>query len=64
MSKQSNEALALSQKKMARELGVSVPTLRKMMAEDPTLPYRRIGRRVLFSRAAVEDWLRSTEKAA
>lgn len=50
-------AEVLSQAGLQRYLGVSGPTLRKAIREDKSLPHRRVGRRYVFSRSAIDKWL-------
>ena len=43
-------------KKAAAYLGLSVPTLVRLLGSG-AIPYRRIGQRWLIARAALDDWL-------
>lgn len=52
-NKESAETLNIS--RGAKYLGVSAPTLLKYL---PSIPHRRIGKRVLLSRDALDKWLR------
>lgn len=53
----------VSRTALARELGVSVDTLSRWEARGAGPPLTRVGRRVLYRRGAVEDWLRAQEGA-
>ena len=43
-------------KEAAACLGISVPTLVRLLGSE-IIPYRRIGQRWLIARAALDDWL-------
>ena len=43
-------------KEVAAYLGISVPTLMRLLGSG-VIPYRRIGQRWLIARAALDDWL-------
>lgn len=46
----------------AEELGVTVRTLQRWAAERTGPARTRVGRKVLYRRAAVEEWLRRAEE--
>ena len=43
-------------KEAAAYLGISVPTLVRLLGSE-IIPYRRVGQRWLIARAALDDWL-------
>lgn len=47
----------------AKFLGVCDKTLRKL-AESGAIPYRRVGRRWLFSDKSLRDWINASGKAS
>lgn len=47
----------MSQRELARYLGISEPTLRRTLKTDKTLPHRKFGSRFVFNRTAVDRWL-------
>lgn len=48
----------MSQRLLARYLGVSEPTLRRHLKEKSCdLPFRKLGSRYIFSKSAVDRWL-------
>lgn len=49
---------------LAAELGISVDTLSRWETRRIGPPCVRVGRRVLYRRGAVQDWLRSQEERA
>ena len=54
MKSKRNETEVLNLAQGARYTGLSGPTLRKAL---PTIPHRRVGRRVLIRREALDRWL-------
>lgn len=52
----------LTQGALARELRISVDTLRRWTARRIGPPSMKLGMRVLYRRESVRDWLRSREK--
>ena len=55
MKTNSNKSV-LNLKEAAAYLGISVPTLVRLLGSG-VIPYRRIGQRWLIARAALDDWL-------
>lgn len=43
---------------VAKELNVSIRTVRKLIHED-RIPYAKVGRLVRFSRLRIQEWLRN-----
>jgi hypothetical protein len=54
----------MSRDALAAELGISVDTLSRWETRRIGPPCVRVGRRVLYRRGAVQDWLRSQEERA
>lgn len=54
----------MSRDDLAAELSVSVDTLSRWETRRIGPPCVRVGRRVLYRRGAVQEWLRSQEKRA
>jgi excisionase family DNA binding protein len=54
----------LTRGELAAELGVSVDTLGRWEARRSGPPCVRAGRKVLYRRQAVQDWLRKKEEPA
>ncbi|WIY52443.1 helix-turn-helix domain-containing protein [Devosia sp. YIM 151766] len=52
----------MSRKELAEELSLSVDTLSRWETQRIGPPCIRIGRRVLYRRGAVQDWLRRAEE--
>ena len=48
--------LAFTVDETAFALGVSASTVRKIVRDDPTFPYVRIGKRILINRDALAKW--------
>lgn len=55
------EPIALGQEQAAEALGLSTRTVRALVARGE-LPCIRVGRRVLFRRATLDQWLRDRER--
>lgn len=55
MKTNSNKSV-LNLKEAAAYLGISVPTLVRLLGSG-VIPYRRIGQRWLIARGALDDWL-------
>jgi excisionase family DNA binding protein len=55
---QTQEQLAYNLKNGAKIIGVSVPTLSKML-DDGILPHKKYGKRRIIPRQAILDWLTS-----
>lgn len=51
----------MTRAELARELGVSVVTLARWHSEGNAPPFTKVGKRVLYRRAAVQHWLVSRE---
>jgi hypothetical protein len=51
----------ISREDLARELGVTVDTLRRWALRRVGPSFTKAGRRVLYSRQSVNDWLQSLE---
>lgn len=51
----------ISRGELARELGISVDTLGRWEARRVGPPCVRAGRKVLYRRSAVQDWLQAQE---
>lgn len=51
----------ISRGELARELGISVDTLGRWEARRIGPPCVRAGRKVLYRRSAVQDWLQAQE---
>jgi excisionase family DNA binding protein len=51
---QTEKAEGLNIRQAAKFIGVSPPTFVKLL---PTIPHRRIGKRVLVSRSTLSKWL-------
>ena len=47
----------LTKREAASRVRVSERTIDRILANDPTLPATRIGRRVLIAESALDDWL-------
>ena len=58
-TQQEKECITMTE--AAELLGVSVPALRKNLNK---VPHRRLGKRILFGRRALLDWLNLTERNA
>ncbi len=56
--KQKNDQLAFNVREAAAMLGISAPTMLKLL---PRITHQRVGKRVLISRAALERFLESSE---
>lgn len=54
--KTSSNKSVFNLKEAAAYLGISVPTLARLLRSG-VIPYRRIGQRWLIARAALDDWL-------
>lgn len=54
--KTSSNKSVFNLKEAAAYLGISVPTLMRLLGSG-VIPYRRIGQRWLIVRAALDDWL-------
>lgn len=54
--KTSSNKSVFNLKDAAAYLGISVPTLMRLLGSG-VIPYRRIGQRWLIARAALDDWL-------
>lgn len=54
----SKDALAFNLTEAARAIGVSKPTMHKLL---PQIQHRRVGRRVLIPKSALERWLEEAE---
>ena len=54
----SNDTLAFNLTEAARAIGVSKPTMHKLL---PQIQHRRVGRRVLIPKSALERWLEEAE---
>lgn len=54
--KTSSNKSVFNLKEAAAYLGISVPTLMRLLGSG-VIPYRRTGRRWLIARAALDDWL-------
>ena len=53
----------ISREQLARELGLTPDTLARWEARRQGPPCTRIGRKTLYRRLAVQDWVRSQEQA-
>lgn len=53
----------ISREQLARELGVKPDTLARWVARRQGPPCTRIGRKTLYRRAAIQDWIRAQEQA-
>ena len=51
----------LTEPELARELGVCQMTVRRWRAVGDAPPTTRLGRRILYRRDAVADWLKSRQ---
>lgn len=54
--KTSSNKSVFNLKEAAAYLGISVPTLARLLRSE-VIPYRRVGQRWLIARAALDDWL-------
>ena len=54
--KTSSQKSVFNLKEAAAYLGISVPTLVRLL-ESGAIPYRRVGLRWLIAQAALDDWL-------
>ena len=54
--KTSSHKSVFNLKEAAAYLGISVPTLVRLLGSG-AIPYRRVGQRRLIARAALDDWL-------
>ena len=54
--KTSSQKSVFNLKEAAAYLGISVPTLGRLL-ESGAIPYRRVGQRWLIAQAALDDWL-------
>lgn len=52
----------ISREQLARELGLTPDTLARWEARRQGPPCTRIGRKTLYRRLAVQDWVRSQEQ--
>lgn len=53
----------ISREQLARELGVKPDTLARWEARRQGPPCTRIGRKTLYRRSAIQDWIRAQEQA-
>jgi excisionase family DNA binding protein len=51
------ESVAFNTRAGARYLGVSAPTFLKMLHDTKEIPFKRVGKRVIISKAALDSWL-------
>lgn len=56
------EPIAIDRLAAAKMLGISTATLDRHVRAG-TIPHRKLGRRVLFDRKTIENWLRSEPDA-
>ena len=54
--KTSSSKSVFNLKEAAAYLGISVPTLVRLLGSG-AIPYRRVGQRWLIARSALDDWL-------
>ena len=54
--KTSSHKSVFNLKEAAAYLGISVPTLVRLLGSG-AIPYRRVGQRWLIARSALDDWL-------
>lgn len=54
--KTSSNKSVFNLKEAAAYLGISIPTLVRLLGSG-VIPYRRMGQRWLIARAALDDWL-------
>ena len=54
--KTSSNKSVFNLKEAADYLGISIPTLVRLLGSG-TIPYRRVGQRWLIAQAALDDWL-------
>lgn len=54
--KTSSHKSVFNLKEAAVYLGISIPTLVRLL-ERETIPYRRVGQRWLIAQTALDDWL-------
>lgn len=59
MKKDNKERLAFNIKEAAAILGVSKPTMHRIL---PEIQHKRFGRRVLIPRTALQTWLESEDR--
>ena len=52
----------LTRAELARELGVTVPTVARWHSEGDGPPYTKVGKRILYRRESVQQWLMSRER--
>ena len=52
----------ISREQLARELGLTADTLARWEARRQGPPCTRIGRKTLYRRVAVQDWIRAQEQ--
>ena len=58
MSKVAKQKDVLNEAEAAKYVGVARMSFRKhFLLVEPPVPYRRVGRRILVSRAALDRWL-------
>ena len=54
---QKSEVGAFNVSQAARYIGVSKPTLLKLIHRESEIPHKRVGKRVIISKAALDAWL-------
>ena len=56
----------LTTKQVAQLTGLSIPffEMGRSKADPKTPPYHRVGRRILYSRAAIIDWMETRKRGA
>jgi excisionase family DNA binding protein len=54
---QSVESVAFNVEKGARYIGVSKPVFLKLLHDTKEIPHKRVGKRVIVSKVALDNWL-------
>jgi excisionase family DNA binding protein len=57
MSKKTEEIGAYNVRGAAKYIGVSAPTLLKLIHDTKEIPHKRVGKRVIIPKAALDTWL-------
>jgi excisionase family DNA binding protein len=55
--KQKTEVAAFNLRTGARYIGVSAPTLLKLLHDTKEIPHKRVGKRLIISKVALDTWL-------
>jgi excisionase family DNA binding protein len=52
----------MTQEEAAAELGIHVKTLQRWRVDNQGPPYTKLGRRILYQRSAVKQWIHTRER--